>query len=69
MEMVISISLPGNTGKNSKKFSLPMRKPVNLYIKDFDDNGQTDPLLTYILLEKEIPFANHAEIFKAITKS
>ncbi|MGM0580390.1 MAG: VCBS repeat-containing protein [Bacteroidota bacterium] len=57
--------IAGNTGKNSR-FIPTDEEPVNLYIKDFDDNGQTDPLLTYYLDGKEIPFANHSEILKQL---
>jgi hypothetical protein len=57
--------MTGNTGENSR-LKPTDEKPVNLYIKDFDDNGQTDPLLTYYLEGKEIPFANHAEILKQL---
>lgn len=59
--------IAGNTGENSR-FKPTDDEPVNLYIKDFDDNGQTDPLLTYYLDGKEIPFANHAEILKQLPK-
>jgi hypothetical protein len=57
--------IAGNTGENSR-FKPTEEEPVNLYIEDFDDNGQTDPLLTYYLDGKEIPFANHAEILKQL---
>ena len=57
--------IAGNIGENSR-FKPTDEEPVNLYIKDFDDNGQTDPLLTYYLDGKEIPFANHAEILKQL---
>ncbi|WP_375581368.1 VCBS repeat-containing protein [Marivirga tractuosa] len=57
--------LAGNIGENAR-FKPTDNEPVNLYIKDFDDNGQTDPLLTYFLNGKEIPFANHSEILKQL---
>ncbi|WP_296621714.1 VCBS repeat-containing protein [Marivirga sp.] len=57
--------IAGNTGENSR-LKPTEDEPVNLYIKDFDDNGQTDPILTYYLDGKEIPFANHAEILKQL---
>jgi hypothetical protein len=57
--------IAGNTGENSR-FKPTEEQPVNLYIKDFDDNGQTDPLLTYYLGGEEIPFANHSEILKQL---
>jgi hypothetical protein len=57
--------IAGNIGENSR-FKPSSKEPINLYIKDFDDNGQTDPILTYYLDGKEIPFANHAEILKQL---
>ncbi|MGJ3235719.1 VCBS repeat-containing protein [Marivirga sp.] len=57
--------IAGNTGENSR-FKPTDKEPVNLYIKDFDDNGQTDPIMTYYLEGREIPFANHAEILKQL---
>ncbi|WP_176223676.1 VCBS repeat-containing protein [Marivirga sericea] len=57
--------IAGNTGENSR-LKPTDEEPVNLYVEDFDDNGQTDPLLTYFLDGKEIPFANHAEILKQL---
>jgi hypothetical protein len=57
--------IAGNTGENSR-FKPTDKEPINLYIKDFDDNGQTDPILTYFLEGREIPFANHAEILKQL---
>lgn len=57
--------IAGNTGENSR-LKPTEEEPVNLYIKDFDDNGQTDPLLTYFLDGREIPFANHSEILNQL---
>ncbi|WKV11175.1 VCBS repeat-containing protein [Marivirga harenae] len=57
--------IAGNTGENSR-IKPTEKEPVNLYIKDFDDNGQTDPVLTYFLDGREIPFANHAELLKQL---
>ena len=57
--------IAGNTGENSR-LKPTSDEPVNLYIKDFDDNGQTEPLLTFYLDGKEIPFANHAELLKQL---
>jgi len=57
--------IAGNIGKNSR-FKPSEEEPVNLYIKDFDENGQTDPILTYYLDGREIPFANHSELLKQL---
>ena len=35
-----------------------------MYYNDFDDNGKKEQVLTYYLGEKEIPFANKAELEK-----
>jgi hypothetical protein len=57
--------LAGNTGLNSR-LQPSQKEPIRLYISDFDNNGQTETLLTYHLKGREIPFANHEEILKAL---
>lgn len=57
--------LAGNTGKNSR-FKPSRHEPVRLYVNDFDKNGQVDPILTYFLDGREIPFANFKEITKQL---
>ena len=57
--------LAGNTGKNSR-FKPSHEEPVRLYVNDFDNNGQVDPILTYFIDGKEIPFANFKEITKQL---
>jgi len=57
--------IAGNTGTNTR-FKPTIKTPINLYLGDFDDNGRVDPLLTYFLQGKEIPFATHAELLKQI---
>lgn len=57
--------LAGNTGKNSRLKPTP-QEPVRLYVSDFDNNGQTETILTYYLKGREIPFANHEEMMKAL---
>ncbi len=57
--------LAGNTGKNSR-FKPSHDEPVRLYVNDFDNNGQVDPILTYFLDGNEIPFANFKEITKQL---
>lgn len=57
--------LAGNTGKNSR-FSPTPSKPIRLYINDFDNNGQTETILTYYLKDREITFATHEDVLKAL---
>lgn len=38
----------GNTGKNSR-YKPSVSEPMELYAKDFDENGSLDPILTYYL--------------------
>ncbi len=57
--------LAGNTGKNSR-LKPSVQEPVRLYAGDFDQNGQTETVLTYYLKGREIPFANHEEMMKAL---
>ena len=53
--------LAGNLGKNSKLKPTP-EQPVKLYVNDFDDNDQLDPVYTYYLGGREIPFPNYEEM-------
>ena len=53
----------GNLGLNSR-LQASNDKPVRLYINDFDDNGNTEQILTYYLNNKEIPFSNKDELQK-----
>ncbi len=55
----------GNVGKNSRLSPTPSQ-PVRLYVSDFDNNGQTESVLTYYLKDREITFANHEEMLKAL---
>ena len=57
--------LAGNTGKNSR-LQPSGQEPVRLFVSDFDNNGQTETILTYFLKGREIPFANHEEMIKAL---
>jgi hypothetical protein len=53
--------LAGNLGENSKLKPTP-EHPVKLYVNDFDDNEQLDPILSYHLGGREIPFANYKDV-------
>ena len=57
--------LAGNTGQNSR-LQPTEKEPVRMYVSDFDNNGQTETILTYFLKGREIPFANHEEMIKAL---
>jgi hypothetical protein len=51
----------GNLGLNSKLKPYP-GKPLRLYVADFDQNGQTEQLLTYTLKGREVVFATYSEV-------
>ncbi len=55
--------IAGNAGENIK-FKPTAKHPLKLYLKDFDNDGQLDQVLTYFLGGREIPFANYAELTK-----
>lgn len=55
--------LAGNLGLNSR-LKASTAQPVRLYYADFDHNGRKEQVLTYYLQNKEIPFANKAELEK-----
>jgi hypothetical protein len=57
--------LAGNTGANCR-FHPSAQEPIRMYVSDFDGNGQVEQILTYYLKGREIPFANHEEMMKAI---
>ena len=57
--------LAGNLGRNAK-FKPTPETPVRMYVSDFDGNGQIEQVLTYYLKGREIPFANYAEMMKAL---
>lgn len=49
--------LVGNAGLNFK-IKASIEKPMRLYIDDFDDNGQPDPIIFYDFFGSEVPFAS-----------
>ncbi len=51
----------GNLGLNSR-LKASDKEPVRLYYNDFDGNGKKEQVMTYYLMNKEIPFANKAEL-------
>lgn len=53
----------GNMGLNSKlRATAP--KPLSLYLNDFDQNGQADPVLFHFMEDAEIPFASRDDLIK-----
>ncbi|HQR92949.1 MAG TPA: FG-GAP-like repeat-containing protein, partial [Sediminibacterium sp.] len=55
--------IAGNLGLNSR-LKASKDKPVRMFYQDFDDNGKKEQVLTYFLGDKELPFANKAELEK-----
>ena len=53
----------GNWGTNTK-LQASLQQPMTLYNYDFDNNGQTDPLVTYFHKNTETPFASKDELVK-----
>ncbi len=57
--------IAGNLGLNSK-LKASNEKPVQLYVNDFDHNGQIEQIMTYYIGEKEIIFPTHREIMRQL---
>ena len=55
----------GNNGLNSR-LQPTDSEPLNLYINDFDENGRSEPIMSYFLRHQEIPFASKDELQKQI---
>ena len=55
----------GNVGLNTG-WHTNAEEPIKLYIKDFDGNGSTDPIMTYHLDGKEYPFATKDQLGKQL---
>ncbi|MEP7277172.1 MAG: VCBS repeat-containing protein [Bacteroidota bacterium] len=51
----------GNLGLNSK-YGVSPSTPISVYVKDFDGNGFTEPILTYFLKNKEYTIAGRDQI-------
>ena len=49
--------IAGNAGLNFK-FKASKERPVKIYIDDFDDNGQVDPIIFYDFFGNNVPFAS-----------
>lgn len=57
--------LAGNLGLNTRYTATP-EAPLRLYAKDFDNNGSTDPLMTFMQQGKEVPVAMRDVLLKQI---
>lgn len=57
--------IAGNWGLNSR-LKASVKYPMQLYLQDFDDNGKTDPILTYYYKGRETPLATKDELTKQI---
>ncbi|RYY54198.1 MAG: VCBS repeat-containing protein, partial [Chitinophagaceae bacterium] len=55
----------GNLGLNSRLTATPDR-PVRMYYDDFDQNGRKEQIITYYIGDRELPFANKAELEKQL---
>ncbi len=57
--------LAGNWGHNSKLYA-GKNGPLKLYIKDFDNNGSVEQIVTYTIDGKEYPFLGKDQLEKAL---
>jgi hypothetical protein len=55
----------GNFGLNSR-LKASAKKPVTMYINDFDGNGKVEQLMTYFVGDTEIPFAGKIQLEKSL---
>ncbi|MDN5212596.1 VCBS repeat-containing protein [Fulvivirgaceae bacterium BMA12] len=55
----------GNVGLNTK-LNASVNEPVRLYIKDFDNNGSIDPVMTCYMQGEEYPFATKDVLAKQL---
>lgn len=55
----------GNFGMNSR-MQASAESPIKLYVNDFDDDGQTEPLIAYTVDGKEKPFEQLDELLAQI---
>lgn len=53
----------GNLGKNSRLHATE-KEPVRMYVKDIDENGRLDQIITIYMMGKETIFADKREIEK-----
>lgn len=58
--------LAGNVGLNSY-FKASQEEPLKLYVKDFNGDGQIDPVLAYTDGDREFPVASRDELLSHLT--
>lgn len=58
--------IAGNLGLNSKLKASPA-EPITLYLGDFDNNEQTDPILFHYQESQLTPFASRDELIKQVS--
>jgi len=56
----------GNYGLNSQ-IKASFEEPVELFFKDFDNNGAVDPILTFYIQGKKYPYLTRDELFDQFT--
>lgn len=57
--------IAGNWGANTR-LKASKEQPIQLYRKDFDDNGRVDPLVTYFYQDQETTIATKDELVKQL---
>ena len=55
----------GNFGKNNL-LKASKNEPVTLYVNDFEQNGKTEPIITYYYKGKEVLFQTKDDLFKQL---
>jgi hypothetical protein len=58
--------IAGNLGLNSQ-CKASDNEPVEMYFKDFDDNGSIDPILCFYIQHKSFPFVTRDELLDQIS--
>ena len=59
--------LAGNLGKNSR-YKATLNNPIGIYAKDFDQNNDSEYLITFLENGQEWPFARKDVLAKVLTK-
>jgi hypothetical protein len=56
----------GNRGWNAQA-QASAEQPVRMYVKDFDENGQTEPIITYYIGNTSYPMASRDDLLDQLT--
>ncbi len=56
----------GNQGLNNQ-WKASIKEPVEMYYKDFDDNGSLDPMFCYYIQGKSYPYVGRDELLEQIS--